>query len=331
MPVEFQDYYQTLGVKRDASPKDISKAFRKLAQQYHPDINKTQTAEDRFKQINEAYEVLKDPEKRTRYDQLGANWKAGQDFQPPPGWEQMFQQQFKDGNGGTGTRQSAESFRFASGEAGFSNFFNVLFGGMSDMFSERDGAGDRDPNSNVRSRIRRRPGARMFEENISSVSVSQEEAAKGTMKGIKVRDSSTGATREFRVKIPAGTADGTILRLPGQSGDGDIKFRVRIPLDPRFKQEENNVVYILSLTPWEAALGTKTTVPTPRGNVSLNIPEGTQGGSRLRLKGRGVTLSDNTPGDLLVQIQILNPPNLSAEEKKLYERLGSLSKFNPRG
>lgn len=326
--VEFQDYYQTLGVKREASAEEISKAFRKLARKYHPDVNKTPEAEDKFKQLNEAYEVLKDPEKRTRYDQLGQDWRAGQSFQAPPGWENLFQQQFAQSGTESGNPFSSGKF---SNNGGFSNFFNMLFGGMG-------GPGGRFQEESARAGAR---GAfRNFQggdfdypegsENLSEIHISLEELAEDCIKTIRVADARNPQTSsEIKVRIPAGTTDGTVLKIPAQGGV--VRFRVRIRPHPFFKIEGGTLVHVLNISPWEAALGAKVEVPTLAGNVHLNIPPGTQGGARLRLKNRGMHKKDGSKGDIYVQIQISVPKILSDDERQLFEKLAKVSKFQPRG
>ena len=320
MPVQYKDYYEILGVPRGASDADIKKSFRKLARQYHPDVAKDKKhAEEKFKEINEAYEVLSDPDKRKRYDELGANWKSGADFRPPPGWE-GFQGQPSGGRRGAG--QGAEGFEFEFGGTGFSDFFEQLFGRMGARRGGFSGFGNfEDHESTERGR-----------DVEGDIMVTLDEAAHGSIRNVTVRHGSKAKTHQ--VKIPAGVADGQRLRIAGRgelgSGggeSGDLYLRVRLAKHPDFKVDGHNLIYEAELAPWEAVLGAEISVPTLDGHVHIKIPPGTQSGQKLRVRNRGL----GGKGDLFVVTGIAVPAKVSDAEKKLWEQLKSESKFNPRG
>lgn len=349
MPVKFQDYYQTLGVERTATQEAISKAFRKLARKYHPDVNKTKEGEEKFKQLNEAYEVLRDPEKRSRYDQLGENWKAGQEFQPPPDWQDLFKhfggggqsfggaqsfggQSFRSQGGGRAGRQGA-TFKFGRGGDGeFSDFFDMLFGaGGADASAFSGGRGQA-------------AFPQDGESQSASITISLEDAYRGAQKTISLATTEVNAqglaelkTKTYNVKIPPGTQDGKTIRLrgmgqKGRSGgaNGDLLLRVQIAPHPRLKLEGTNIIATVPITPSEAALGAKVTVATLDGNVSMSVPPGSQSGQRLRLKGKGMPQNSGTGGDFYVELRIAVPKELSEKERKAYEELAAASSFNPR-
>jgi curved DNA-binding protein len=318
MPVQYKDYYETLGVPRTAGEGDIKKAFRKLARQYHPDVAKDKKrAEEKFKEINEAYEVLSDPAKRKKYDELGANWKSGAEFRPPPGWEGFPGRQPR---GGGRAGQGAESFEF--GGTGFSDFFEQFFGSAG---ARRGGFS----------------GFRNFEGEETAVRgrdvegdimVTLEEAANGALRNVTVRHGSK--TETHQVKIPAGVTEGKLLRIAGRgehgSGGGqagDLYLRVRLAKHPDFEVDGQNLIYDAELAPWEAVLGTEISVPTLHGRVQIRIPPGTQSGQKLRVRGRGL----DGKGDLFVVAKIAVPSQVSDGEKKLWEQLKEQSRFNPRG
>jgi len=323
MSVTYQDYYQALGVSRDASSEEIQKAYRKLARKYHPDVNKDPEAENKFKEASEAYEVLSDAEKRKRYDALGANWKNGQEFQPPPEWEDLFGSFMK---GGTGARSGNYSFEFGGGAGGFSDFFGSLFGDM-----------DFGPQAARASATRAARKTRSGASQEAELKVTLEEAFHGASKEIRLSDPTSGETKSYRVKIPAGVTDGAVIRLAGQGAKGvgggnagDLLLRVKLLPHGLYRVEGRNLHYTLRITPWEAALGTKLPVKTLSGDISLNIPAGSQGGSSLRLKGKGLPNKRGASGDLMVQLKIAIPKELSEEESKLWKALQEKSKFNPR-
>jgi len=320
MAVQFQDYYQTLGVERSASQKEIQSAYRKLARKYHPDVNKEPGAEERFKQVAEAYEVLKDPEKRKRYDALGANWKAGQEFTPPPGWEMHFD---------FGPQGGAEFEDLG----GFSSFFESLFGGGGAPFGARGGF-----------ETRRQPRPRRGQVQETEITVSLEEAWRGAGKEIALESVELGpdgqprrTRKELSVRIPEGATDGTTLRLAGQGGPGaaggaagDLFLRIRIAPHPRFRIAGHDLETTVDVAPWEAALGATVDVPLLEGRASVKIPPGSHSGTRLRLRGQGLKRRDGARGDLLVELRIVVPRTLSARERELFEALQRESEFKPR-
>jgi curved DNA-binding protein len=325
MAVKFQDYYETLGVARDAKPEEIQRAYRKLARKFHPDVNKAADATERFKRINEAYEVLKDPEKRKRYDALGANWKEGQEFTPPPGFDGM-----------------RWEFRGAPGEAGgfgdFSAFFESLFGGRGGAggFAGFDGE-----HAFGRGGARRaRPQAGAAHEAVITISV--DDAYRGATKSIKLQSDAGAGDGEprattYEVKIPPGTTEGSTIRLQGQGGHGrgggprgDLYLRVQLAPDPRFEVAEHDLHAILPITPSEAALGAKVPTPTLDGEARVTVPAGTASGRKLRLRGMGLPRRDGTRGDLIVELQIRVPSELTTRERELYEELAKLSRHDPR-
>ena len=348
MSVKFKDYYQILGVKRDASQDEVHRAYRKLARQYHPDVNKSPDAASRFSEINEAYEVLKDPDKRTRYDQLGANWKAGQEFTPPPGGGRY------EFNFGTGPRGGG----FSPG--GFSEFFEMFFGrggrgeGGAEAFEEllrQGGARGAGPGRAGRGGsggpgraghgtpedVFEQMGAGAFgaasqaaPEAQAELTISLEEACHGTTRQLKLA-TPDGNTRTVDVKVPAGTTDGSKMRLKGEN----VLLTIRIAPHRTFTPEGNNLIVDLPLAPWEAALGAKVSVPTIDGPVTLTVPPGTQSGQKLRLKGRGLPRRGQGPdgqrGDLLARTRIVLPRKLSDEQHRLLEQLKEASTdFDPR-
>jgi curved DNA-binding protein len=322
MTVQYKDYYKTLGVSRDASQQDIQRAYRKLARKFHPDLNKSPDAEQKFKEVNEAYEVLKDREKRKKYDQLGPRWKEGQDFRPPPGWEDV-QFQYGSGVGGGGAF-------WGGGEGGFSDFFETLFGGA--FRQAGGGQAGRGPF------VRQQPGA----DYEATLVISLEDAYRGGTRAVTLESQAPGpgGTKEqkrYDVKIPRGVLPGQKIRLAGQGGQGmsggqagDLYLRVEIEPHPRFRLEGRDLYTDLPLTPWEAALGGEVPVNTMDGRVALKIPAGMQSGRRLRLKGKGMPNPKGSPGDLYAVAQIKVPGDLSKKEKDLFKELGKSSSFNPR-
>ena len=312
--MEFKDYYDIIGVKRDASQDDIKRAYRKLARKYHPDVSKEADAEVRFKELGEAYEVLKDPEKRAAYDQLGADWKNGQDFRPPPDWDQGF-----EFHGGGFTDADA---------AGFSDFFESLFG--------RGGFGG----------ARQARGAREFhahgEDTHARLLIDLEDAYNGATRSLTLKHTELGADgrpqikeRTLNVRIPRGVREGQHIRLAKQGGAGigkgeagDLYLEVGFNPHPRYHVEGRDVYLDLPVAPWEAALGAKIKLPTPSGNVDLTIPPNSSGGRKLRLKGRG--LPSKQPGDLFVVLQVALPRADSDAAKTAYRDFQAAFDFNPR-
>jgi curved DNA-binding protein len=318
MPVQYKDYYETLGVPRTASADELKKSFRKLARQYHPDVARDKKkAEEKFKEINEAYEVLSDPDKRKKYDELGANWKSGANFRPPSGWEH-----FSGGQTFRGRDGGGEDFETHFGGTGFSDFFEQLFGSRM-----RGGAGGfgRSPN------FAEEDFAERGRDVEGDIMVTLEEAARGSIRSVSVRHGSR--TETHQVKIPAGVTEGQRLRIAGRgehgSGGGvagDLYLRVRLAKHPDFEVDDHHLIHEAELAPWEAALGAEISVPTLTGRVNIKIPAGTQSGQKLRVRGRGLPPS----GDLLVVTKIVVPAKIPEAEKKLWEQLKRESKFNPR-
>jgi curved DNA-binding protein len=325
MPVQYKDYYEILGVPRGANDGDIKKAFRKLAREYHPDVARDKKkAEEKFKELNEAYEVLGDPEKRKKYDQLGANWKSGADFRPPPGWES-----FGGGQAAHGRGQGGEDFEFRFGGTGFSDFFEQLFGSMG---GRRGGFGRfsnfEEPETAERGR-----------DIEGDIMVTLDEVMRGSVRAVNVRHTVGRSikTETHQVKIPPGVTEGQRLRIAGRgeagSGGGaagDLYLRVRLARHPDFEVEDHNLVYEAELAPWEAVLGTNLSVPAPDGRVNIRIPPGTQTGQKLRVRGRGLPDRNGGHGDLMVVARIMVPVRVSDVEKKIWEQLSRESKFNPR-
>ena len=314
MAVKFKDYYETLGVPRTASDADIKKNFRKLAREFHPDVAKDKKrAEEKFKEINEAYEVLGDAAKRKKYDELGADWKSGAEFRPPPGWGGY--------SGGQTYRQSGqgdENFEFSG--TGFSDFFEQIFGSRM-----RGGAGGfgRSPQFDQEEAAER---SRDIEGDIM---VTLEEAMHGSVRAVNVRRPAGRAvkTETYQVKIPPGITEGQKLRLAGKGeAGGDLFLRVRLAKHPDFEVDGHNLIYEVELAPWEAVLGAEISVPTLAGRVNIKIPPGTQTGQKLRVRGRGLPPS----GDLLVTTRVEVPAKISDGERKLWEHLARESHFKPR-
>ncbi|HUF72670.1 MAG TPA: DnaJ C-terminal domain-containing protein [Gammaproteobacteria bacterium] len=303
--MKFKDYYELMGVARDATQDDIKRAYRRLARKYHPDVSKEDDAEERFKEIGEAYEVLRDPEKRAAYDELGSRWKEGQEFRPPPDWD--FQ---------------SEGVRDAGA---FSDFFENLFGGASGH------AGGR------RSTFRGKGFDRQ-----ADVGITLEEAFRGAERTLSLEQVVSGAdgrpqsrTRQLNVRIPAGVTEGQQIRLAGQ-GDpgigggpsGDLFLRVRLLPHGLFKVNGKDVELELPVTPWEAALGATVRVPTLVGKVDLRIPKGSQSGQQLRLKGKG--LAGKPPGDQHVVLKVVTPAAQNEAQEELYREMAKIMPMNPR-
>ena len=327
MAVAFRDYYETLGVPRDASNEDIRKAYRKLARENHPDVNKDPGAADRFKEISEAYEVLRDPDKRKRYDQLGANWKAGQDVSGAPGWEDVFRRgRQRAGAGAGGGGGGGASGGFGDGVrvefggdldgADFSEFFGDLFGGggagrssIFDSFGSSSG--------------RARRGA--DQEAIFELSL--EEAAAGGTRRLSIDG------RELDVEIPPGVRDGQRLRVRGgasSDSDGDLILRIRLRPHPRLRIKGDDLEVDLPIAPWEGALGAKVPVQMLTGSAQVTVPPGSSSGRRLRLRGEGLPKDGGGKGDLYAVVSIKVPKKLTRKERDLFEQLSKVSKFNPR-
>jgi curved DNA-binding protein len=320
--MEYRDYYQTLGVARGAAADDIKKAYRRLARKYHPDVSKEANAEQKFKELQEAYEVLKDPEKRAAYDQLGSEWKSGQQFRPPPEWATGFE--FRGGARPGGSGFSQGSF---DDEGGFSDFFSSLFGGGS-PFGTASGT--------------RSARARAGRDHHARIEIDLEEAYRGGTRTLDLKrpELKSDGTLELkahtvRVTIPAGVTNGQQIRLagqgeapPGSGRAGDLYLEVQIRPHRLFEVEGRDVTLTLPIAPWEAALGGSVQVPTLAGRVDMRIPAGAQSGQKLRLRGRG--LPGSMPGDQYVVLKIVTPPAQSPEVRSAYEELQKASAFDPR-
>lgn len=330
MPVEFKDYYAILGVPRDASEEDIKKAFRRLARQYHPDVARDQkAAEEKFKEINEAYEVLSDPAKRRKYDTLGAQWTAGAGFEPPPGAARWT------------SPDGTESFEFHFGGTGFSDFFEQFFGrgGLDELFRQAR-AGRAAGTEAEAAALGSAAGSRGADIE-GDLLVTLEEAFHGAVRSLSLQktDPRTGhtETHTFKVRIPAGVQDGQTIRVPGKGGagrgggpPGDLYLRVRLAAHPWFRVRGADLYHDLDLAPWEAALGAAVEVPTPEGRVTVRIPPGTSSGRQLRVRGRGLPRGGGERGDLYVVVNIEVPEPRSAEERQLWEQLRRVARFHPR-
>jgi curved DNA-binding protein len=339
MAVTFRDYYEVLGVARDAKPDEIKKAYRKLARKHHPDVNPdNRESEEAFKKLNEAYEVLSDPEKRAKYDELGPNWKAGADFTPPPGWQQNPRVEYRDfgdifGGAGRGG--------FAGQSGDFSDFFESLFG-----------------NARPRGGVYAMRGSDVEAEIVLTL----EEANAGGMRSLTIQTTepcpTCGGTglvdnaicgtcrgarvvahpRTIQARFPVGLRDGSVIRLEGQgepgtggAAPGDLYIRTRLAPHRLFTVIGDDDLQIdLPVAPWEAALGATVAVPTLDGTVEVRIPPGTQGGKRLRIKGKGLAGRQGTLGDLFAKLKIVIPESLSESERELLDKLASVSTFDPR-
>ena len=323
--MDYKDYYATLGVAKKASADEIQKAYRKLARKYHPDINKTGEAEVRFKEINEAYEVLKDPDKRARYDQFGSAWKQAQRTgAPPPGFEDVFSRFGFGGPGGFGG--GAQRVEFDLGGDGFSSFFDALFGG---------GAAGGDPFSGFHTTTGPRPRAQTADQE-ARIALSLEDAVAGGKKQITIADPTTGKHRRLRVNLPAGIRPGQKIRLAGQGmrlpggRRGDLYLTVETLPHPNLRVDGSHLRVELPVTPWEAALGGEAKVRTLEGEVTVRIPPGSSTGRKIRLKGRGLPAGSGARGDLFAEIRVVVPPSLSDAERQLFEELARTSAFRPR-
>ena len=315
--MEYKDYYKTLGVAKDASAADIQRTYRKLARQFHPDVNKDPGAEARFKDIGEAYEVLKDPDKRSKYDQYGAAWQRVQTgSSPPPGWEGV---QFDFGSGG-------DRFEFGGGGgSGFSSFFDMLFGGAGAQGFPGGG----------------RPGSwsrpRRGRNHEVALPLSLENLAQGGPRTIDFLDRSTGRTRKLEVQIPKGVLPGQSIRLSGQGGkgmgapDGDLLLKIEALPHPVFRRRGRDLLCDVPVAPWTAALGGAVRIPTLTGHAETRLPAGSSTGRKMRLRGRGLPNPKGADGDLLAEVQVVVPKQLTDEEKTLFEQLKEASSFEPAG
>ena len=307
--MKYKDYYQALGVDRTASEDDIKKTYRRLARKYHPDVSKEANAEERFKEIAEAYEVLKDPQKRAAYDRLG-RYGAGEEFRPPPGWQ--------------------EQYAHGAGAAGHSGQWD-----LGDLFAELFGGSGRRPSSATGGFAI--PG----DDYEAVVQLDLEQASRGTEVqlnlGLARGDGGARQPKATTVRIPQGVTDGQKLRVPGKGGPGSnggppgaLYLEIRLKPHPRYKASGHDLYVDLPLAPWEAALGTQVEIPTLDGNVRLKINAGASSGQKLRLPGKGLPKPGGGAGDLYAVVQIMSPPSLSPRERELYDELSRVSSFNPR-
>lgn len=309
--MEYKDYYQIMDVARDATQDDIKRAYRKLARKYHPDVSKEPDAEIHFKEVGEAYEVLKDPEKRAAYDRLGSSWKSGQEFQPPPEWGQGFEFHSNDFTQSTASQ--------------FSSFFEALFG-----------------RNQGRSQHSTRGFNQQGQDSHAKITVDLEDSFNGNIRNLTLQHTELSPegrphTRErtLKVRIPKGIQQGQHIRLAGQGSPGvgqgkagDLYLEVIFKAHPYFSTEGKNIFLELPVTPWEAALGATIAIPTPTGKVDLKIPPNSRSGQKLRLKGRGIPSS--TPGDLYVILQITLPPADNEQARALYREMEQKLAYNPR-
>ena len=315
--MEFKDYYHIIGVKKDASEDDIKRAYRKLARKYHPDVSKEPGAEAKFKEVNEAYDVLKDPEKRKAYDQLGANWKAGQQFNP----NEFDFSKFKD-------FQGFQGFHAEQGAENFSDFFESLFGGsMRGQGRQR----------------RYQPRSQEGEDLHVSMTLSLQEAYQGEVKTLELLVPQLNAHQQWqevpktlKVRIPAGVAEGQQIRLNGQGAagvhggkPGDLYIKIHLTPHPLFRVEGKDLHLSVPLAPWEAALGASITVPTLSGALTVKVPSGAHTGQKLRLKDKGL-LGKPEGGALYLELQIQTPKAETPVQKEMYEKMASAFDFNPR-
>ncbi len=307
--MDYKDYYATLGISKTASADEIQKAYRKLARKYHPDVNNDDGAEDRFKEITEAYEVLKDPEKRSTYDRFGSSWKqAGGRGGAPPGFEGM-------------------RFDFGGGDSGYSSFFESLFGGGSSGFSGFPGGGGHG-GQGFRTKGRNKK---------VRVALTLEEAAEGGERDFTISDPTTGRARTLTVNVPAGVKSGQKIRLQGQGGAGtgggprgDLLIQVEFKPHDHFRLEERDLYFELPVAPWEAALGGEATIRTLDGTLRVKIPAGSSSGRRIRLRGKGFPNPKGPAGDLFAEIRLTVPTELTQKERELFEQLAETSSYKAR-
>ena len=333
--MEYKDYYNIMGVERSATSDELKKAHRKLARKYHPDVSQEKDAEARFKDLSEAYEVLRDPEKRTAYDQLGAHWQAGQDFRPPPDWNAGAEHTGRGFDGGfksEGPNRSTD----------FSDFFESLFSqGFAAPPGSKSGA-----RSNGRSR--RQAFSAKGEDHHAKILLDLEDVYNGATKTLSLRVPQLDAegrriepTHQITFDVPKGIRAGQHIRLAGQgspgAGDGksgdlylEVAFRPRAAGSPNYRVDKHDVYLDLLISPWEAALGAEVQAPTPSGTVEVKIPPASSSGRKLRLKGRGIPGS--TPGDFYFVLKLLTPAAHTESDKSFYADMArQFTSFKPRG
>jgi curved DNA-binding protein len=327
--MEYRDYYKILGVERSVTADALKTAYRRLARKFHPDVSKEANSEARFKEVQEAYEVLKDPEKRAAYDQLGADWKTGEQFRPPPDWGSGYEFSGGPRRGGhsRGPQRAGNGGQEEFSQADFSDFFSSLFGGGSPFA----GAGADGPGA-----------GRAARDHHARVDIELEEAFRGTTRTLELRRPEVGAdgrvelrNHTVRVTIPPGVTEVQLIRLAGQGAPagggapaGDLYLEAHILPNKLYALDGRDVTLTLPLAPWEAALGAAVTVPTLGGSVEMQIPAGSQTGQKLRLRGRG--LPGKPPGEQYVQLKVVLPPATTAAAKAAYEELRAKLAFNPR-
>lgn len=310
----YKDYYQVLGIARTASEEDVKQAYRKLARKYHPDVSKEKDAEQRFKDLNEAHDVLKDAKKRALYDQYGEDWRAVAEGRAPSAGAERARDDFR-----------AQGFDFDPSDfqgQDFSSIFEQVFGG--------------------RGRASRRGGVRYADawpavgsDREATLELPVEEAYRGGERGISLVDPQSGEQRSYNVRIPPGVRSGQRIRLAGQGGrggdgDGDLYLRVQLRPSVHFRLDADDVYTPLPVAPWEAALGASVTLLTLDGNVRVKVPAGSSTGRKIRLKGKGYPKAEGERGDLYAELRVEVPPSLAPEERELLERWAAVSKFNPR-
>jgi curved DNA-binding protein len=328
--MQFKDYYEVMGVARGATQDEIKRAYRKLARKFHPDVSKEKDAEEKFKELQEAYEVLKDPEKRAAYDQLGANWRQGQDFRPPPDWGKGFEFTGGPAGAGSGSRQRHQQQR-----ADFSDFFSELFGARSPFGHAQGFESAGGPRGSSRS------FSAAGQDHVARVEVDLEDAYRGGTRTIELRTPEItpdghviAKPRTLRVSIPAGVVEGQQIRLAGQGSPGlgegpagDLYLEVNFRPNPVFQADGRDVTVQLPVAPWEAALGETISVPTLGGPVEMKLPIGARAGQRLRLRGRG--LPGSPPGDQYVTLKIVLPPD-NPKAREFFSRMKEELPFDPR-
>src|SRR5882757_5946077 len=330
--MEYRDYYQIMGLARTATADEIKKTYRRLARKFHPDVSKEKDAEKKFKEVQEAYEVLKDPEKRAAYDQLGSEYKSGQQFRPPPDWGSGFEFRGGPRQGRAHARGGASQEEFEEAE-GFSDFFSSLFGARGGFSGGASAGGNQFGGA----------GARAARDHHARVDIDLEEAYAGTTRTLELKrpDLKPDGTLDLkthtvRVTIPAGVTDGQLIRLAGQGEQatgggrpGDLYLEAHIRPHRLFQLDGRDVTLTLPIAPWESALGATVTVPTLGGGVEMRIPPNSQSGQKMRLRGRG--LPGATPGDQYIQLKVVVPPANSPEVRALYEQMKEqFPDFNPR-
>jgi curved DNA-binding protein len=315
MAVKFRDYYEILGVSRDASEDDIKKAYRKLARKYHPDLNpNSKQSEEKFKELQEANEVLSDAEKRRKYDQLGHNWKNGSEFTPPPNWEGFQQGDFNlnDIFGRAGRAGGGGARGGPQGGSAFSDFFEMLFGNAGPQAGPQG----------------RGAGRRTGQDAETELALPLDDMHKGTTRKLTVVLGKT--QKSIDVRIPPGARDESRIRIPGGGANGgDLYIRLKQEPSP-FVVKGDDTEVELEITPWEAALGTSIQVSTLDGKTEIRIPPGISSGQKLRLRGQGLNVRGGGRGDHFVKVKIVVPKKLTDAEKKLFEELAGVSAFKPR-